>query len=319
MNTSRRNFIGNASKAGLAMALLPYACAVKSEEKKENETASKGFDISLAQWSVRDMLRSGQISNLEFPETAKNMFDIHAVEYVSTFFDGKQTDQAYLKELKQRGDDLGVKNVLIMVDMWGADGVLASPVESERIMAANNHHQWVDAAAFLGCHAIRVNASGYGDASYDDARDYFADGLARLVDYGAQNNISIIVENHGGYSSNANWLVEVMKAVDHEHCGTLPDFGNFQIDKESGIFYDPLKGLSQLMQYAKGVSAKTNDFDLQGNETTIDYPAMMSIVRRFGFDGYVGVEFGGGGSLTPPEEGIKKTKALLEKLRTELY
>lgn len=318
MNSGRRNFISSASKAAMAMAILPIACTVQSEDKEKKANANQRFDISLAQWSIRDMIRSGKISNLEFPETAKNMFDIHAVEYVSTFFDGKETDQPYLKELKQRGDDLNVKNVLIMVDMWGPEGVLASPVEAERRQAASNHHKWVDAAAFLGCHAIRVNASGYGDSSYKDARDYFADGLSRLVEYGAQNNISIIVENHGGYSSNGNWLAEVMNKVDHVHCGTLPDFGNFQIDKEAGIFYDPLKGLSQLMHYAKGVSAKSNDFDMHGYETTIDYPAMMAIVKRFGFNGYVGIEFGGG-SLTPAEEGIKKTKTLLEKLRKEYY
>ncbi|MFW5760311.1 MAG: sugar phosphate isomerase/epimerase family protein [Cyclobacteriaceae bacterium] len=318
MNSGRRNFISSASKAAMTMAILPIACTVQSEDKEKKANANQGFDISLAQWSIRDMIRSGKISNLEFPETAKNMFDIHAVEYVSSFFDGKETDQSYLKELKQRGDDLNVKNVLIMVDMWGPEGVLASPVEAERRQAASNHHKWVDAAAFLGCHAIRVNASGYGDSSYQDARDYFADGLSRLVEYGARNNISIIVENHGGYSSNGNWLAEVMKKVDHVHCGTLPDFGNFQIDKEAGIFYDPLKGLSQLMHYAKGVSAKSNDFDMHGYETTIDYPAMMAIVKRFGFNGYVGIEFGGG-SLTPAEEGIKKTKTLLEKLRKEYY
>lgn len=318
MKTSRRNFISKSAKAGIAIATLPLACNVKSGNAQAT-SASKSFDISLAQWSVRDMIRSGKISNLEFPTTAKNMFGINAVEYVSTFFNGKETDQSYLKELKQRGDDLEVKNVLIMVDMWGPDGELGNPQEQKRITAATNHHKWVDAAAFLGCHAIRVNASGYGEASFADAKNYFADGLNKLVEYGAQNNISIVVENHGGHSSNASWLAAVMKAVNHDYCGTLPDFGNFRIDKEKGIFYDPLKGVAELMPYAKGVSAKSNDFDKFGTETTIDYDAMMAIVHRHGYHGYIGIEFGGGGSLTSPEEGIKATKALLEKLRNKYY
>ncbi len=313
---TRRKFLNQTAKAGLAIAALPLACSVKSENKKAG-IEKQSFDISLAQWSVRDMIRSGNISNLEFPITAKNMFDIDAVEYVSTFFDGKETETSYLQELKQRGDDAGVKNVLIMVDMWGPDGELGNPQEQKRIDAANNHHKWVDAAAFLGCHAIRVNANGYGDASFEDAKNYFTDGLNKLVQYGVENNISIVVENHGGFSSNAAWLSAVMKEVNHEFCGTLPDFGNFRIDKEKGIFYDPLKGLAELMHFAKGVSAKSNDFDKFGNETTIDYDAMMAIVQRFGYNGYVGIEFGGGGSLTSPEEGIKATKALLEELRTK--
>lgn len=292
------------------MAVLPGLSQAAPRELKPSKKSP--YTISLAEWSLRNWLNSGKITNLDFPETTKKIFDIHAVEYVSSFFEGKETDKSYLSELKKRSDGAGVTNVLIMVDMWGADGAIASPDEATRKTAAENHHKWVDAAKFLGCHAIRVNASGYGDASYKDAQSYFADGLAKLAAYGASNEISILVENHGGYSSNGRWLADVMKAVGSDYCGTLPDFGNFRTNVEQGIFYDPYIGVAELMPYAKGVSAKSMGFDNEGKDTTIDFHKMMQIVAAFEFEGYVGIEWGGGyGRKMDPEEAVKATKALL--------
>lgn len=308
--TQRRKFFKNTLQAGVALAVLPSISHAASLSPMHSKKAP--YTISLAEWSLREWLNSGKISNMDFPETTKKVFDIHAVEYVSSFFKGKETDNTYLSELKKRSDGAGVTNVLIMVDMWGPEGAIASPEERTRKTAAANHHKWVDAAKFLGCHAIRVNASGYGDASYKDAQNYFADGLAKLVEYGADNEISIVVENHGGYSSNGRWLADVMKAVDSKYCGTLPDFGNFRTNVEQGIFYDPYIGVAELMPYAKGVSAKSMGFDKQGQDTTIDFHKMMQIVSAFDFEGYVGIEWGGGyGMKMNPEEAVKATKKLL--------
>ncbi|MGK7393932.1 MAG: sugar phosphate isomerase/epimerase family protein [Candidatus Cyclobacteriaceae bacterium M3_2C_046] len=320
---NRRKFLADSSKAGISLILLSqFGCTAKSDEQAVQDLEQANnlfFDISLAEWSVRDLIRGGEISNLEFPALAKNEFGINAVEYVSQFFKpGQESDSNYLKDLKDRTDSENVKNVLIMVDMNQEEGSLASPDEHTRIEAAQNHHKWVDAAKFLGCHAIRVNARGYEGASYQDAKYYFADGLSRLVEYSKQNEISVVVENHGGISSNGRWLAEVMQQVDDEYCGTLPDFGNFQIDREQGIFYDPLVGLEQLMPYAKGVSAKSNNFDADGNETTMNYPKMLSIVKTAGFNGYVGVEWGGGLSKLSPRQGIMATKNLLIRLGNEM-
>lgn len=308
--TQRRKFFKKSIQAGIALAALPGLSQAAPREFKPLKKSP--YTISLAEWSLRDWLNSGKITNLEFPETTKKVFDIQAVEYVSSFFKGKETDKSYLSELKKRSDGAGVTNVLIMVDMWGPEGAIASPDESTRKMAAENHHKWVDAAKFLGCHAIRVNASGYGDATYQDAQNYFADGLAKLVAYGAKNEISILVENHGGYSSNGRWLAGVMGSVDSEYCGTLPDFGNFRTNVEQGIFYDPYIGIAELMPFAKGVSAKSMGFDKQGNDTTIDFHKMMQIVGAFEFEGYVGIEWGGGyGIKMNPDEAVKATKKLL--------
>jgi sugar phosphate isomerase/epimerase len=272
------------------------------------------FDISLAQWSLHQSLFDGKIDNLDFPATAKNEFGISAIEYVNQFFSDKAKDTDYLDELNSRCNDLGVDQVLIMID---GEGGLAISDEEERLQAVENHYKWVEAAEHLGCHAIRVNA--YGDTSPEEQKNAAVDSLGRLATFAKDYNISVIVENHGGYSSNGEWLADVMQQVDMDNCGTLPDLGNFCIDREDGACveeYDRYKGTEELMPYAHGVSAKTYDFNEEGEETTIDYRRMLKIVKDAGFDGYIGIEYEG--SEMSEFEGIKASKEMLMAIGKEV-
>ena len=269
----------------------------------------KLFKISLAEWSLHRTLQSGKIDHLDFCKVAKNDFGLDAVEYVNSFFFDKAQDQSYLKEMKQRADDLGVKSLLIMCDN---EGSLGDPDPIARTKAVENHYKWIDAGKYLGCHSIRVNAQSEGE--YDEQMKLAADGLSRLTEYGANNNINVIVENHGGLSSNGKWLATVMEKVDHPRVGTLPDFGNFRIQDEE--WYDRYKGVEELMPYAKAVSAKSHDFDSHGNEINTDYYKMMNIVLDAGYNGYVGIEYEG--SKLDEMAGIQATKDLLEKVRDSL-
>lgn len=286
--------------AGLS-GVLPLD--VLAEPKKEI------FDISLAQWSLHKSLFGGKLTNLDFPLKAKKDFGINIVEYVSPFFNKKETDQAYLKDLKSRTKNEGIQNHLIMID---GEGQLGDKNESARIKAVENHYKWVDAAKVLGCKTIRVNAGGGG--SEEDVKAAAVDGLGRLSEYGRKNKINIIVENHGGYSSDGSWLSSVIKQVNNPYCGTLPDFGNFKIS--SAKEYDRYKGIEELLPYAKGLSAKTYDFDDKGNETTMDYERIFKIVRADKWKGIVGIEYEG--SRLSEDEGIRKTKELLLKMQ-QLY
>ncbi len=252
------------------------------------------------------MLFSGELDNLDFPAFTRNEFDIDAVEYVNQFFKDKAEDTAYLKELRQRCADNGVASRLIMID---GEGRLGDPDEAARTQAVENHYKWVEAAKFLGCATIRVNAASAG--SWDEQAELAADGLRRLCEFGASRDINVIVENHGGLSSNAKWLVGVVKKVDMANCGTLPDFGNFRVGPDDE--YDRYQGVAELMPYAKGVSAKTYAFDEAGDETTIDYPRMMRIVTDAGYHDYVGIEWEG--SQPGEVEGVRLTKRLLERVR----
>jgi len=267
------------------------------------------FRISLAEWSLHRALFAGELENLDFPRLAREDFGIGAVEYVNAFFKDKAQDQRYLKELKGRSDDYGVENLLIMCD---GEGAIGDPDEGARIQAAENHFRWIEAARFLGCHSIRVNAQSAGSPS--EQRNLAADGLRRLVEYADPIGINVLVENHGGLSSNGVWLASVMEAVDHPRCGTLPDFGNFNLG--DGEWYDRYQGMTELMPFAKAVSAKSNVFDTDGNEVQTDYFRTMQIVLDAGYHGFVGIEYEGT-ELSEPE-GIRATKKLLERVRETL-
>ena len=272
------------------------------------------FKISLAQWSLHRTLREGKLDNLDFPALSKKEFDIDTVEYVNIFFKDKAKDNAYLADLKQRCSDAGVYSHLIMVD---GEGAIGDAEDSKRKQAVENHYQWVEAAKFLGCSSIRVNAQSSGTRV--EQLNLAADGLRRLCEFAANLQINVIVENHGGLSSDGQWLAGVMDRVDLPNCGTLPDFGNFRVSSrnaEKEVLYDRYQGVAELMPYAKAVSAKSHEFDAAGNEVHTDYFRMLKIVLDAGFHSYVGIEWEG---AKPGEfEGIRLTKRLLERVRDQL-
>ena len=279
------------------------------------------FEISLAQWSLHRSLYSGELDHLDFAKISKENFGIDAIEYVNSFFFEKAEDKSYLREMKNRADDYGVKSLLIMCDN---EGSLGDPDNQTRQKAVENHYKWHEAAKYLGCHSIRVNAYlteslhglEVGDytktGSYENQVSLAADGLRKLTEFGAKIGMNTIVENHGGLSSDGAWLASVMKAVDHPMCGTLPDFGNFRIKGDR--WYDRYKGVKELMPFAKAVSAKSHDFDSNGNETRTDFFRMMDIVMDAGYSGYVGIEYEG--SEMDEMSGIKATKDLLDRVKS---
>jgi len=304
MNTnSRRSFLKNLGMLSAATGLAPLVpFDAFSFEKKAF------FDISLAEWSFHKALFAKKMTNLEFPLKAKKDYGINIVEYVSPFFDKKESDQGYLKELLTITKNEGIQNHLIMVD---GEGMLGDSDEKARKEAIEKHYKRVSAAKYLGCKSIRVNAAGRGTA--EEVKTAVVDGLGRLAEYGKAHKINIIVENHGGHSSDGSWLASVMKQVNNPYCGTLPDFGNFRISKDQE--YDKYKGVEELLPYAKGISAKAFNFDGNGNEDTIDFDRMFKIIKDGKWSGVVGIEYEG--TKLSEEEGIKKTVELLRKIQKQ--
>lgn len=300
--TNRRQFLHSAAAATAGLSLASGSLFAQRERRP-------AFEISLAEWSLNKALFGGQRDHLDFATDAKEEFGISAVEYVNQFFKDKATDEAYLSEMKKRAEDAGVRSLLIMID---GEGQLGDPDAAARAQAVENHHRWVEAAKFLGCHSIRVNAASSG--GYREQMKLAADGLTQLSEFAAGHGLNVIVENHGGLSSNGKWLSGVMRMVNLDNCGTLPDFGNFHIARN--VDYDRYEGVSELMPYAKAVSAKSHDFDEAGNETHTDYLRMMKIVLAAGYNGYVGIEYEGGG--LSEHEGILATQRLLLRCREAL-
>lgn len=263
--------------------------------------AQNKVQLSLAEWSLHRAIQNGEMTNLDFPRIARTQYGIGAIEYVSTLFDGKTSveDTVYLRRLKNECKKYNVISNLIMVD---DEGNLGDTDIADRFLAVTNHLKWVKAAKFLGCHSIRVNAAG--DGTPEEVQKAMIDGLCKLCDYASEYNINVIVENHWGNSSNPAWLIPIIKAVNKRNCGVLPDFGNFDT-------VDRYQAVEQMMPYAKGVSAKSYDFDEHGNETKIDYKKMLTIVQNSGYRSYLGVEYEG--ERLTEEQGIKATIELINK------
>ncbi len=267
------------------------------------------FGISLAQWSLHRTLRAGALDTLGFPQHAKRL-GIAAVEYVNTFWQQQARDAAFLAELRRRCDTEGVQSLLIMCD---GEGALGDPDARKRTQAIANHHRWIDAAKALGCHCIRVNA--HSEGSPDEQQRLAGDGLHRLCEYGDRFGIDVVVENHGGLSSNGAWLVGTLRRADHPRCGSLPDFGNFRVDAQHT--YDRYLGVDELMPFARAVSAKSHDFGQRGDEIHTDYARMLDlVVGKHGWREFVGIEYEG--DALSEDDGIAATKRLLERERERL-
>ena len=303
---NRRNF----SKLTALTSLIGFAPGQLMSCTSEPTTDLK---ISLAQWSLNKAIKSGELSGLDFAKKSRS-FGIEGIEYVSGLYThhsnllDSMSMEELSNELLKRSNDYGIDNVLIMID---AQGRLASSNSKERLQAIENHKRWIDFAAKLGCETLRLNLSG--EKILEKWTDNSVKSLTTLSNY--NKNINIVVENHGGLSSNGKYLANVMANVNLSNCGTLPDFGNFCVDgnpRNCNEWYDKYNGVNELMPYAHAVSAKSYHFDENGNETTIDYKKMMDIVKKAGYKGYVGIEYEG--SILSEDDGIVATKKLLEKL-----
>lgn len=314
---SRRSFIKKAVLGAAAVSVPSYATYASNILSTENSISE--LKISLAQWSLNKAFFEGELDPVNFASIAKNQYDIHAIEYVNAFYKELGNDEKFWHQMKQNADKEDVKSLLIMVD---DEGDLGNPKDSKRKTAVENHYKWINAAKILGCHSIRVNAFGKADMATLSVT--LADGLSSLSAYGQKEGVNVLIENHGLHTSNASFIVDIIKKVNNPYLGTLPDFGNWCLNKEWGStqnnvcnnVYDRYKGLKEFLPYAKGVSAKSYDFDIDGNETIMDYSRLLKTVKESDFEGYIGIEYEGE-RLSPPE-GIKATKTLIDKTWKEL-
>ena len=309
---TRRTFI--------KQSLLGAGALLTASSFRPDGLSDPNIRVSLAEWSFNRSLESGKMDHLDFAARAKNEFGISAVEYVNGFFGGKKMNfkeaaknKPYLNEMLKRSQDAGVFNHLLMCD---DEGPLSSTTEKERLESVENHKKWIEAAKILGCLTVRVNLHGEGDP--DARKKASIDSLSRLGEFAKPMHVNVVVENHGSVTSNADWLTDVMRQVNMENIGTLPDFGNWCISHPWGTIqegckemYDIYKGVGQLLRYAKGVSAKTYNFDDNGEQPMLDYKRLIEIVKASGFKGYIGVEYEG--LKQSEEEGVRKTQSLLKK------
>ncbi len=317
----RKDFLSTLGIAGIGTSLGVFASNNYSPTTFEE---TPFFKLSLAQWSLHIAIQSGKMSPYDFGKFAKK-HGFEGLEYVNTLYrdvmeskEKSKVIKSFIKKNNQIVNDLNLENVLIMID---DEGNLSTLNQRKRIKAIENHKIWIEAASEMGCHSIRVNLHGTSDA--EKWKVTSSESLSKLSDYASDYNINIIVENHGGLSSDADLLMEVMENVNKDNCGTLPDFGNFCISRKWGYGengcedeFDKYEGVRKLMPKAFAVSAKSHVFDENGNEKEIDYKKMLSIVKNAGYKGYIGVEYEK--ISLSEEDGIIATKNLLLKAASEI-
>jgi sugar phosphate isomerase/epimerase len=312
----RKEFIKLASTSALGISSLGYMSLQKPKELF--------FKLSLAQWSLHKNIKYGDMDPYEFAQVAKS-FNFSGIEYVTALYDNvmkvRDGDMSkaitfWARKNKKLAEINDIKNVLIMIDE--IEG-LAEENKSRRLKAVDNHKMWIDAAEIMGCESVRLNL--YGTSNAEKWKDLSIKSLSDLGSYAKKSGVNVIVENHGRISSDIPKLMDVIYGVNMDNVGTLPDFGNFCMADEGygSVFdgscetvYDFYKGVEEMMPKAFAVSAKSNDFDENGDEKTIDYMRMMKIVKSFGYTGYIGVEYEG--NRLSEEEGIKATRDLLIKI-----
>lgn len=310
--SNRRDFLKKSILAASAISIAPlHRCTTKPKTAMPK--------ISLAQWSLNRAFFAKTLDPIDFARIAKE-YDITAIEYVNQFYADNASDETFWREMTTRADDAGVQSLIMMVD---EEEKLGDLTDAKRMKAVEDHYKWVHAAKILGCHSIRVNA--FGEGSKEELKTSLTDGLGRLTEYAAKEKIHVIIENHGLHTSDASYIVDIIKSVNNPFLGTLPDFGNWCTSAEWGgtktsqqceESYDPAQGLAELLPYAQGVSAKSYEFDTEGYDTVIDYPKLLQLVRDSDFNGHIGIEFEGE-ALTEPQ-GIRMTKELIEKVWAEL-
>lgn len=326
----RRLFIKNTAQFGLTLSVLNIMTNFLGEDGYATASSNNFqpfFKLSLAQWSLHKAINEERtLSNLDFAKKARAL-GFEGVEYVTQLYPIDKENETssrkkLVKELKLRSDDNGIENVIIMIDN---EGELASTSKEERNSAVEKHSKWVDVASELNCPTVRVNLFGLqAEKDFKIWKETSIAGLGSLCEYAEKSRINVVVENHGGLSSDASKLAEVIKAVNMKNCGTLPDFGNFCVKRENGERwagacveeYDKYLGVKELIPFAKGVSAKSFDFDAEGNETTIDYYKMLEIVKKANYKGFIGVEYEG--NKWSEIEGIMATRQLLLKVAASL-
>lgn len=325
----RRNFNKTAGltafsiMTGLGLGCKNTAAENVTKQALEAATTSKKpfFKLSLAQWSLHKAIHEKRMDPFDFATKAKSL-GFQGLEYVSHLYsDHYKSATTTLAGIKSMTDKLlveskaaGMENLIVMID---GEGDLGIQNKTERLKGVDNHKKWVDAAATLGCHSIRVNL--FGDGTIEEQIESSADSMRLLAEYAKDQNVSILVENHGGQSSDPHWVKKVMELVNMPNAGTLPDFGNFCIAREGGErwgapcineYPDIYEAVQLMMPYAKAVSAKSYAFDDNGDETKIDYYKMLKVVKEAGYTGYIGVEFEGD---IDEEAGIIATRDLLLK------
>ena len=330
MKQNRRRFIKDIFKGTAAISL---SSSLLNNDLFANYISNK-LKISLQCFSFASEFYKGNFDLSNFSKIVRETYNLDGAEFWSIPFIGKEKNSSFLNDLRQKSNDYGIKNTIILVDLLDMQTMkqgnsLASIDKKERNQAIEDHKPWIDAAKSIECDSIRINL--WSDANKEEVMKVSIESISKLLEYSSDKNISIVIENHGGHTGDAKWLVNLVNKINNKNLGTLPDFGtlNFCVKRDLNLNfsakcfsqYDKYLGVKELLPYAKGISAKSTQFDLKGNETTTNFKKMLRLIKKSNFEGYISIEYEGAirdtfsqkNNHLSTHEGILATKKLLEK------
>lgn len=241
--------------------------------------AASQAGISLAAWSFSGSFFQGKWKLLELPGILRDKLQITALEHVNQFFENPTL--TYLQKLKRACADNGVRSTILMVD---GEGATAAVEKADRHLAAVAHRKWVDIAHYLGCISVRCNVYGApedwkGDR---DLVDRAAETMHAILDYAQGSGLNLIVENHGGASSDPDILVALVKKVNHPQFGLLCDLGNWNKGD------DRYAAVKKILPYARGLSVKGTWGE--NLDPAFDAAKLVRTALEGGYQGWWGLE-----------------------------
>ena len=325
MNHNRRKLIKSALATQLFFPLIGEDFFLKSLFPDSD------IKIALQCVSLANKIFSGKMSILDFPRLVREDFNIEAAEYWNLPLIEKRNDPNFIKEIINKTSDYGLQNTIMLVDLYDLQTKKTKSIcdsdKKIRAQAIEEYKEWIDVAKKIGCDSIRVGLWSKG-INAEEVNKISKEGLNKLLEYSSSINISIVIENHGGFSADGSWLVNLIKSINNPHLGTLPDFGtsNFCVERSQlsqNVFdysgkcvnqYDKYKGVEEMLPFAKGISAKSINFDKNGEEVNTDFGRMISLIKSYNFKGFMSIEYEGAFSgYLDNHDGILATKKLIEK------
>ncbi len=273
------------------------AAPVMAAEEKQQDS----YTIGLSMYSLRNLFKDGSLKPLDYPDFAKKTFGVTEIDiWDGGFPEDKRNDPEFYKELKARADKAGTNIFLVMAGAVNAEGETAE----ERKTGGDEQRRYVDHADILGSKFVRVFLKA-PEGKRKDAINKSIEALTPLADYAKEKGVKLVIEPGASqWARDGHFLAALARQMDHPACRLMPDFGKLS---------DPYCGTVAMMPYADSVSAKSWNFDEEGNEKSLSYFRLIRSLNDVEYDQIIAVEYEG--EEMSPVEGVKATIKLLERYR----
>lgn len=258
--------------------------------------------LSCETYSLRSYFGSKEITYLTVPKLLKQM-GIPGVTYNDIWMES--WDNAYLDRIKRACREAGVKITGLI-----CEGNLATQDEAKWEEQIRTDEKKMRAAAYLGAPIVRLNIGGLGDEKLDatiGVQRVIA-AFKRLLPLAKELNVKMTIENHGGVSKKADWILEIIKGTDPKWVGACLDFGNWPDEIRNSES-------AKLAPYAYHTHVKCHTFTSEGEDTNKDYKYLLGLLKNSGYRYAVSIEYEG-----PDDQkvGVAKSRDLILKYWPEL-